>query len=351
MVSSVAKKNPSTKGKSSSSRAKKAKKPLKPPLLQVVVRRLPHQMKEEEFLTALEAAAMDAGMGARGGSWDLIYFTLGKTSKKRGTVTGTGYLHIDRARGGTADLTLMKLRAAVFASDALTAAAKDSKPSEKSAAGPMVEAAPFQKLFKQNPKRDARVGAIEKDADYKAFCASLKSPAPPLPSADIRADIRESEGKGEPKPQNALLDFLKERGAKKTRDSLRAVAVGTAHSSRAGSRRVSSVSGTPSGSFSGLTATSAGVSGGTSSATRTSRTGSLTPTKIATSRAAPASDPTAKPKKDGEKETSSRGGGSSRAPRGGSTTTSRQPPPPPPPPPPPLPPTSSSPRPARPSRL
>ena len=43
----------------------------------------------------------------------------------------------------------MKLRAAVLASDALTAAAKDSKPSEKSAAGPMVEAAPFQKVRKR----------------------------------------------------------------------------------------------------------------------------------------------------------------------------------------------------------
>ena len=47
-------------------------------------------MKEEEFLTALAAAATDAGMGERGGSWDLIYFTPGKMSKKRGTVRQAG---------------------------------------------------------------------------------------------------------------------------------------------------------------------------------------------------------------------------------------------------------------------
>lgn len=53
----------------------------------MVIRRLPHQMKEEEFVTALVAAAADAGMGERGGSWDLMYFTPGKMSKKRGRVS------------------------------------------------------------------------------------------------------------------------------------------------------------------------------------------------------------------------------------------------------------------------
>lgn len=44
-------------------------------------------MKEEEFVEALAAAASDAGMGERGGSWDLMYFTPGKMSKKRGRVS------------------------------------------------------------------------------------------------------------------------------------------------------------------------------------------------------------------------------------------------------------------------
>lgn len=61
--------------------------PLPPFREKVVIRRLPHQMKEEEFLTALVAAAADAGMGERGGSWDLMYFTPGKMSKKRGRVS------------------------------------------------------------------------------------------------------------------------------------------------------------------------------------------------------------------------------------------------------------------------
>lgn len=191
---------------------------------QVVIRRIPHQMKEEDFVAALVAAATDAGMGERGGSWDLMYFTPGKMSKKRGRVsvfflcrsivlyddkiargagctmtsesspinrytneplpakrslnhflllyvyiftnkqvTGTAYLHMDRGRGASADLSLINLRAAVLASDALTPA-KDKDGGGKqsgdtgntsaaaavsAAVGPTVEAAPFQKVNKR----------------------------------------------------------------------------------------------------------------------------------------------------------------------------------------------------------
>lgn len=62
-------------------------------------------------------------------------------------VTGVAYLHIDRGRGVTADLILIKLRAAVLASEAMVVATKDSKPSEKTTIGPVVEAAPFQKVM------------------------------------------------------------------------------------------------------------------------------------------------------------------------------------------------------------
>lgn len=55
----------------------------------VVVRRLPHAMKEEELFAVLTAAATEAGMGDRGGSWDLVYFAPGKMSKKRGRVRKT----------------------------------------------------------------------------------------------------------------------------------------------------------------------------------------------------------------------------------------------------------------------
>lgn len=64
-------------------------------------------------------------------------------------MTGTAYLHIDRGRGASADLTLVKLRAAVLASDALSSA-KDKEGGGKqigeAAAGPTVEVAPFQKV-------------------------------------------------------------------------------------------------------------------------------------------------------------------------------------------------------------
>ncbi len=73
-------------------------------------------------------------------------------------VTGTAYLHIDRGRGASADLTLMKLRAAVLASDALASPSSskdkegggkqggDAGGSASAAAGPTVEVAPFQKV-------------------------------------------------------------------------------------------------------------------------------------------------------------------------------------------------------------
>ncbi|CAM9750441.1 unnamed protein product, partial [Scytosiphon promiscuus] len=207
-------------------------------------------------------------------------------------VTGTAYLHIDRGRGASADLSLMKLRAAVLASSALaprtagsgsSASPADKKQSGDSgsssaasaAAGPVVEAAPFQKLFKQKPKKDVRTGTIEKDADYRAFCAALQAPAPPLPSADVQADIRESEGKEEPKPQNALLDFLKERGAKRVRDSQRAAALGSSASSSrgsGGSRRSSSSSAggsAGSGTTASATAAAAAAAAGAQSSAAT----------------------------------------------------------------------------------
>lgn len=43
-------------------------------------------MTEEELMAALAAAASSAGIGERGGSWDLLYFAPGKMSKKRGKV-------------------------------------------------------------------------------------------------------------------------------------------------------------------------------------------------------------------------------------------------------------------------
>lgn len=61
-------------------------------------------------------------------------------------MTGTAYLYIDRGRGFTADLSLIKLRSAVLASEFMAGVSKDRKTVEKGAIGPMVEAAPFQKV-------------------------------------------------------------------------------------------------------------------------------------------------------------------------------------------------------------
>lgn len=201
---------------------------------------------------------------------------------------------------------------------------------------PSTSTAHFEsQLFKQKPKRDVRVGTIGKDTDYKAFCAALQSPAPPLPGADVQADIRESEGKEEPKPQNALLDFLKERGAKKMRDSQRAAALGSASSVR-GSRRVSSST----ASSASTTSAEAMVAAGTSAAKTTKavalspspikRQGTTSPSSSLTTSRATVVDP-AKVKKATDKEAALRGQNktsniSSRAPPRGSTSVSRPPP-------------------------
>lgn len=71
------------------------------------------------------------------------------TSRARGAkVTGAGYLRVDRGRGVTADLRLIKLRAAVLASEAFVGppASSKEKSLEKVDLSPVVEAAPFQKV-------------------------------------------------------------------------------------------------------------------------------------------------------------------------------------------------------------
>lgn len=48
---------------------------------------MPHDMTEDQFLEAVTPAAAEAGLGERGGTWDLVHFAPGKMSKKRGRVS------------------------------------------------------------------------------------------------------------------------------------------------------------------------------------------------------------------------------------------------------------------------
>lgn len=73
-------------------------------------------------------------------------------------MTSTAYLLINRGRGLSADLSLIKLRTAVLACEVMAGtAAKDGKSGEKiadaAAAGPMVVAAPFQKVWIERQSR------------------------------------------------------------------------------------------------------------------------------------------------------------------------------------------------------
>lgn len=66
---------------------------------QIVVRRLRHEMTEDEFVQAVTAAAAEAGLGERGACWDILYFAPGKMSKKRGRVRGGRSIRVFAVRG------------------------------------------------------------------------------------------------------------------------------------------------------------------------------------------------------------------------------------------------------------
>ncbi|CAM9231100.1 unnamed protein product, partial [Discosporangium mesarthrocarpum] len=197
------------------------------PLLwqQVIVRSLPHELSEEDFTAACVSLAAEASLGKKGGLWDILYFNAGKLSKKRGKVPGTAYMRFTRGKDIDVDANVSKFKAAVISCEALSAGkerGRDGTPP------PVVEPAPFQKLFRQKPKRDLRVGTIKKDAAFKAFCEALEAPVEKLPSADVQADIREAEGKEDPEPVNALLEYVKERRLRRSRDAQRSLLAGGA---------------------------------------------------------------------------------------------------------------------------
>lgn len=77
-----------------------------------------------------------------------------------------------------------------------------------------VEYAPFQKptIKKQTDpskiKVDSRVGTIENDAHYKAFCEALEKVVEQLPSADKQLEAREAENKDKKVPPTALVEYI-----------------------------------------------------------------------------------------------------------------------------------------------
>ena len=60
---------------------------------QIVVRRLPPLFTEADFQALMTAAAQESSINA---NWSILYYAPGKVSRKRGKVTGAGYLTVER---------------------------------------------------------------------------------------------------------------------------------------------------------------------------------------------------------------------------------------------------------------
>jgi Smg-4/UPF3 family len=178
------------------------------------VRRLSPQFTTEDFTALMAAVAAEAGFEERQGAWTILYYAPGKLSKKRGKVTGAGYLTVDRDASVEPATIVDRIAAAVHS----VAAVFDSHDrGDPTGPRPLVELAPYQRVFRAKARRDNFDGTYDKDPEYKAFCEALAAPVEKLPSADVQLDQREAEGIVAPKPTSALVEFLRERRALRSR--------------------------------------------------------------------------------------------------------------------------------------
>ncbi|CAM9250341.1 unnamed protein product, partial [Phaeothamnion confervicola] len=180
-----------------------------------MVRRLPFSLTEEAFLAATAPLAISAGLGERGTTWDLLYYTPGKLSKKRGKVTAVAYLRIDRLDGLDVDAAIAKLRAGALSTPEFSGGGMSD-----GAGGTLpvtLELAPYGKAFKTRPRRDVRTGTVHRDHDFRSFCAHLEAPVERLPGAEAYLEQKEAAAKDgqDTKPFNPLIDYIRQERARR----------------------------------------------------------------------------------------------------------------------------------------
>ncbi|TMW55800.1 hypothetical protein Poli38472_008448 [Pythium oligandrum] len=154
----------------------------------VLVRDIPHTMDLDKMLEVLDANGV-----ARDSVWRFV------PGKVRGNnrVPRPGRLYLDfKKETELAKTVITKLDGYVLS---------DVKDTPKL----QVDFAPFQKIPREKARKDTKIGTIDRDPDFLAFLEELAKPNEKLPSADVVADAKESEGAE--KPVAALVQYLNER--------------------------------------------------------------------------------------------------------------------------------------------
>lgn len=181
------------------------------------MRRLAPTLTEDDFVSLVAPLCEAAGLGDRGGHWDVLYYAPGSQSATRGTITGAGYIKVNKDAPvkvrpiAEADPAAAPQVTALQA--AFTTYFSFEKHPRQQNIRPVVCAAPYQRLFRENVRRDPLNNTLEKDRDYQAFLEKLQAPTEKLPALDAWLEEQEKDD-GVKKP-NTLLDFLiARRGAR-----------------------------------------------------------------------------------------------------------------------------------------
>lgn len=163
----------------------------------VVVRHLPPTLKEETFLEAVPEQFK--------GRYCWFRFFPGRLSQKR-LVHSRAYFSFKKAEDvfdfaeGFQGHTFANERGVQFKA--------------------IVEYAPYQRIPKQNPRKDSKEGTIFEDEDYLSFLATLEKPPENLPSAEVQLERKEAEKAAagmtkEPIIVTPLMEYVRQKRAAK----------------------------------------------------------------------------------------------------------------------------------------
>jgi len=188
---------------------KEMKPPSQPAPVKVAFRRLSPLFTETDFQNLLKMVHENMPNKIdRSIKLEYLYFSPGRISRKRGKIKSVGYVIVERRKGFT------PTKVVEIISEAMASVYKDYITHERVDADsirPLIELAPYQRIFRPKFRRDASEGTYEKDQEYKTFCTILETPIEKLPSADVQLDQKAQDATTEEKPVSALVTYLKER--------------------------------------------------------------------------------------------------------------------------------------------
>uniref|UniRef100_A0A061R8Y4 Regulator of nonsense transcripts 3 n=1 Tax=Tetraselmis sp. GSL018 TaxID=582737 RepID=A0A061R8Y4_9CHLO len=159
----------------------------------VVVRKLPPELTQEEFQTAL-----DSILDRSRYSW--FRFMQGKISLKR-VYNSCAYLKLKDT--ATVIEFSAKINGRHFKAGNLRPLACE------------VQYAPFQKAPRARSRKDPREGTLCKDADFQSFKERLEAPPAPLPSAEGQLQADEKGSGSDAVVVTPLMEFIRQKYARK----------------------------------------------------------------------------------------------------------------------------------------